>query len=67
MIDDNSFYQVSLGCVFGNFDGNMKGKLMEMVIGILFGIEKSKETFYEVLSLFGKITNIFGPETEFVR
>jgi hypothetical protein len=64
MIHNDSFDHISLGGVFGKFDSNMTGHLIEVDIGILFDIEKSEESFNEILSPFSKITNIFRSETK---
>jgi hypothetical protein len=53
--------------VFGKFDGDMAGKLMKSELWILFTIEKSKQSFGEILSFFGEVTDFFRPEAERMR
>ena len=64
MVDEDPLDEVSFGGVFGDFDGNVERNLMIGSLGVLFAIEKSEQSFREVVPLFGEVVDLFGSEAE---
>lgn len=60
LLQNSSFDGIPLGRSFGVFDGNMKGKLIKLIVGILFSIKKAKKSSRKILSLSGEKYHIFA-------